>query len=345
MITLINNESTPLLCQCCNPEQSFIPFFFAYLVFGGVVASNIAWSSFSLSFNDVWQVLLGNPQEMQQYVIQELRMPRALSALVLGANLAIAGVLMQGISKNSLASPSVLGINAGATCLVAIGSISTGLMSEIPTTILAAVGGTVSGALVISIGGFFGKKQNPIRLVLAGIAINALLISFTRAAVILADDNAYSVINWLAGSLSSVGWDQWNTLWPISLAGMVAAAFILRQLNLLHLGEDIAISLGLNISFTRIFGCIAIILLTSVSVATAGAIGFIGLIIPRLARRLIGVEFYSQTVISALLGANLLVWSDALSRGIAFPAETPVGVITALIGTPCFIFFALKAKV
>ncbi|MGP8309167.1 FecCD family ABC transporter permease [Vibrio sp. YIC-376] len=311
----------------------------------GACYSLIGWSSFPINTTHIYQYLFDfDPQSIEQQIIASIRMPRVLTGLVIGANLAVAGLMMQGLTRNPLASPSILGINAGAACLMALASIGVPFLENMPSVLIASIGGVLSGAVVLTLGGFFSARPHPLKLVLAGIAINALLVGVTRAAVILADDKAYSIISWLAGSLSSVEWQQWNTLWPTSVLGLGISLFVARQLNLLALGSDVATSLGINIKLTRGLTYIAVILLTASSVAVAGPIGFVGMLVPHIAKRLVGNNFITLIPASALLGAALIVWADAFSRAIAFPAETPVGVITALIGTPCFVFLAMRSK-
>ena len=307
--------------------------------------SLIAWSSFPLNFSHVYAYLFHfDDTSIEQQILATTRVPRLLTGMLIGTNLAVAGVLMQGLTRNPLASPSVLGINSGAACFIALSSIGIHILGDVSSLLAAAVGGVVSGGLVILLGGFFSDRANPLKLVLAGIAINALLIGVTRAAVILADDRAYSVITWLSGSLANIDWQDWQSLWPTSLLGFLIAFYVAKNLNLLALGNDIAVSLGINIRFTRFLSCIAIVLLTASSVAVVGPIGFIGLIVPHIARRLVNNNFLLLIPVSALIGSCLIAWADSLARGIAFPAETPVGVITALIGTPFFVYLTIRNK-
>jgi iron complex transport system permease protein len=308
-------------------------------------ASLIAWSSFPLNFTHLYAYLFHfDNTSIEQQILATTRLPRLLTGMLIGSNLAVAGLLMQGLTRNPLASPSVLGINAGAACFIALSSIGIHILGDVSSLLAAAIGGTVSGGLVILLGGFFSARANPLKLVLAGIAINALLIGITRAAVILADDRAFSVITWLAGSLANISWEDWHTLWPSSVLGLLIALYVAKNLNLLALGNDVAVSLGINVGITRLLACIAIVLLTASSVAVVGPIGFIGLIVPHIARKLVSNNFLILLPVSALLGSCLIAWADTLSRSIAFPAETPVGVITALIGTPFFVFLTIRNK-
>ncbi|MFL0818609.1 FecCD family ABC transporter permease [Vibrio parahaemolyticus] len=315
----------------------------ALCTLSGYTASMIGWSNFSLSVNDLTSYWFAFDEgNMLHQILATLRAPRTYAGLLIGASLAVSGVLMQGLTRNPLASPSILGINAGAACFMALASIGVPFFSQLNPIINAVFGALLSGGAVMLLGGFFSARSHPLRLVLAGIAISALLIGLTRASVILADDMAYSVLHWLTGSLSAVDSQQWLQLWPLATLGLVLAMGLARNLNLLALGDEVAVGLGGNIRLTRLISGLAVVLLAGTSVAIAGPIGFVGLLVPHLVRPIVGHNYHILIPVSALCGAALVTWSDALSRAIAFPAETPVGVITALLGTPCFIAIAMR---
>ncbi|WP_431193117.1 FecCD family ABC transporter permease [Vibrio alginolyticus] len=315
----------------------------ALCTLSGYAASMIGWSNFSLSVNDLTSYWFAFDEgNMLHQILATLRAPRTYAGLLTGASLAVSGVLMQGLTRNPLASPSILGINAGAACFMALASIGVPFFSQLNPIINAVFGALLSGGAVMLLGGFFSARSHPLRLVLAGIAISALLIGLTRASVILADDMAYSVLHWLTGSLSAVDSEQWQQLWPFATLGLVLAMGLARNLNLLALGDEVAVGLGGNIRLTRFISGLSVVLLAGTSVAIAGPIGFVGLLVPHLVRPIVGHNYHILIPVSALCGATLVTWSDALSRAIAFPAETPVGVITALLGTPCFIAIAMR---
>ncbi|MDG2672321.1 iron chelate uptake ABC transporter family permease subunit [Vibrio parahaemolyticus] len=315
----------------------------ALCTLSGYTASMIGWSNFSLSVNDLTSYWFAFDEgNMLHQILATLRAPRTYAGLLIGASLAVSGVLMQGLTRNPLASPSILGINAGAACFMALASIGVPFFSQLNPIINAVFGALLSGGAVMLLGGFFSARSHPLRLVLAGIAISALLIGLTRASVILADDMAYSVLHWLTGSLSAVDSQQWQQLWPFATLGLVLSMGLARNLNLLALGDEVAVGLGGNIRLTRLISGLAVVLLAGTSVAIAGPIGFVGLLVPHLVRPIVGHNYHILIPVSALCGAALVTWSDALSRAIAFPAETPVGVITALLGTPCFIAIAMR---
>ncbi|EMK3509995.1 iron chelate uptake ABC transporter family permease subunit [Vibrio parahaemolyticus] len=315
----------------------------ALCTLSGYATSMIGWSNFSLSVNDLTSYWFAFDEgNMLHQILATLRAPRTYAGLLIGASLAVSGVLMQGLTRNPLASPSILGINAGAACFMALASIGVPFFSQLNPIINAVFGALLSGGAVMLLGGFFSARSHPLRLVLAGIAISALLIGLTRASVILADDMAYSVLHWLTGSLAAVDSQQWQQLWPFATLGLVLAMGLARNLNLLALGDEVAVGLGGNIRLTRLISGLAVVLLAGTSVAIAGPIGFVGLLVPHLVRPIVGHNYHILIPVSALCGAALVTWSDALSRAIAFPAETPVGVITALLGTPCFIVIAMR---
>ena len=315
------------------------------LFLSGFIASLLSFSSFDLTLADLVAVLMASNQDsIAGQIIYTLRLPRSLGAMFIGANLAVAGVLMQGLTRNALASPSILGITSGAACFMALASIGVVGLASLNSVFVAALGGLLAGALVMVLGGFFKPKPHPLRLVLAGIGISALLVGITRASVILADDMAYSVIGWLAGSVATIDWAQFSQLWPISICALLLASMLAGKMNLLALGDEMAIGLGLNIRHIRYLVCLSIVLLSAVSVAIAGPISFVGLLIPHIARKWVGFDHRHLLPASALLGASLMLWADSLSRSVAFPSETPVGVIVALIGAPCFILLVLRTR-
>lgn len=312
----------------------------------GGVAGLLSWSSFSLQLSDLTGLALAyNEASIAQQLIFNIRLPRVLSTFMIGASLAVAGVLMQGVTRNPLASPAILGVNAGAACFMALSAIGVAVISDLHPLLCALFGGALGGLMVIALGGYLsGNRINPVRLVLAGIAINALLAGLTRAALIIADEMAYSIIYWLAGSVAEAGWQQWVLLWPVCSVALLLSFALAPQLNTLALGDEVAESLGIGLGKVRLLAIIAILVLTAACVAVAGPIAFVGLIVPHVSRAVVGRDHRILLPFAALGGAVLLVWADVLARAIGFPAETPVGVVTALIGTPFFIFLSAKGR-
>lgn len=310
-----------------------------------------AYSKFSLSLTDSMSLLMqhNGQASLTAQLLMEIRLPRVLVAIIVGANLAVAGLLMQVMTRNSLASPAVLGINAGAACVVALSSIGLGVAFLTSTFLQAMVGAVLSCALVAGLAGYFsGRPVHPVRLILSGVAINALLVGLTRAALITTDEQAYGVLYWLAGSIANTRWASIPMLAIISLLTLGYGWWLSPKLNVLVLGDEVASSLGVNLRALQ-WSCGALItILTAVSVAVAGPIAFVGLIIPHVAKRLLkqvsNMAYEQLLPLSMLLGSILMVWADVLSRAVAYPAEIPVGLLTALIGTPVFIALACRRR-
>ncbi|MBI6729084.1 iron-dicitrate ABC transporter permease FecC [Pseudomonas amygdali] len=308
--------------------------------------SLFALSSFSIRQVDAWNGLFTQGSEGGNiaYIVAQLRVPRALCAALVGACLGVAGALMQGITRNRLASPSLFGVTAGAALGLAL--FSTGLVAlPFPggALLMTCLGGALAWITVFSLGGAWSPATAQGRLVLAGVAVAALCAALTRLTVILVEAQAQSVLNWLAGSLANVGAAQLQLLWPCTLIGLVLAIACAPRLNLINLGEDAARSLGVRIGALRLLVFVVSLLLVGASVCAVGPIAFVGLIAPNIARQWLGNDYRWLIPISAGLGAAIVLASDLISRAVAFPVETPAGVVTALIGAPFFLFLARRA--
>ncbi|WP_119394902.1 FecCD family ABC transporter permease [Salinibius halmophilus] len=305
----------------------------------GIGWSLFVASEFEMGWVDVAHFILGQDGEMiHQHIIKETRLPRALSAAGVGAALALAGLLMQALTRNPLASPSIFGVSAGAAFAFAFAA--TGLIpwfSALPILATTFIGACIAGVAVFFLAGLYQQNVNPIRVVLAGIALNYLFISLTRAAVIFADEHAYGVLHWLTGSVGNVNWSHVNTLWPALLVGFVLSVYLSFQLNLLALGESMMKSLGGSLWWVRTLAAFTIVLLIAASVSVAGPLAFIGLVIPHICRAFIGTDIRLLVPTVAIFGANLLVYADALAQLYGPGRENPVGIITSLFGALFFL--------
>ncbi|WP_261840842.1 FecCD family ABC transporter permease [Aliamphritea ceti] len=323
---------------------------FVVLLLAGMACASVGGSTFNLTHQQLAQIFTdlvttgSVADDLATQLIYSIRLPRVMIAAAVGAALAIAGALMQGITRNPLASPALFGLNSGAACMLVLAE--TGmipLLSQLPLVLSTATGAAFAGVTVLALGGGLRGKLHPTRMVLAGIALSALLLAITRTVLIL-DEQAQQILSWLAGSLTDVGWDHWQQLWPWILSGIIASICISHKLNILALGDEMATGLGTSAWALRLWASLAIILLTATGVAITGPISFVGLLVPHLSRRLVGNDYRILIPVSALLGAALLCWADLLSRYMAFPSETPVGLVTALIGAPCFIWLASRGQ-
>jgi iron complex transport system permease protein len=278
----------------------------------------------------------------EHIVLQTIRLPRALIAAAVGASLAISGVLMQTLTKNPLASPGIFGINAGGAFMVVVAVTLFGVTNLQSFTWLAFTGAGLAAVGVFVISSAGNKGLTPMKLTLAGAAITAMFSSFTQGLLVLNEAALEQVLFWLAGSVQGRSLELLNGVFPYIAVGWVLALVIAGKMNILSMGEDVAKGLGLKTSLIKFLALAIVVLLAGGSVAVAGPIGFIGIVIPHLARKIIGVDHRWLIPFSGLLGAILLLVADIGARYIIMPQEVPVGVMTAIIGAPFFVYVARK---
>jgi iron complex transport system permease protein len=278
----------------------------------------------------------------EHIVIQSVRLPRALIASAIGASLAISGVLMQTLTKNPLASPDIFGVNAGAGLAVVTGVTVFGISNLQVFTWLSFLGAAIAAISIYLIGSMGRGGLTPMKLTLAGAAMTAMVASLTQGLLVSNEALLEQVLFWLAGSVSGRSLDNLVAVLPYLVVGWGLALIMSGKMNVLSMGEDVAKGLGLNIAFLKLILGLAIILLAGGSVAVAGPIGFIGIVVPHLTRSIVGIDHRWLIPFSGLFGAVLLIAADVISRYILMPREVPVGVMTAIIGTPFFIYIARK---
>lgn len=278
----------------------------------------------------------------EHIVIQSIRLPRALIAAAVGASLAIAGALMQTLSKNPLASPGIFGINAGAGFAVVVAVSLFSVVSLHAFTWLAFLGAGVAAVSVYFIGSIGREGLTPMKLTLAGAAMSAMFSSFTQGLLVMDEAALEQVLFWLAGSVSGRKLESLTAVLPYIAVGWLGALLLATKMNVLAMGEDVAKGLGLNTGFVKIGIGLVVVLLAGGAVAISGPIGFIGIVIPHITRSIVGIDHRWVIPFSGLLGAMLLLAADITARYILMPQEVPVGVMTAIIGTPFFIYIARR---
>ena len=283
-----------------------------------------------------------NTQENAYIVIRNHRLPRALIATCVGASLGVAGVLMQALTRNPLASPGIFGVNAGASFFVVLAvsfsqTLPLGMLSWV-----SFIGAAFAAGLVYFIGALGKEGLTPVRLTLAGAAIAGLFSSFTQGILVLNEKALDEVLFWLAGSVQGRSMDDLVDIFPYILVAWILAFFISRHINILTMGEDVATGLGQKTAWIKALAGIIIVLLAGGSVAIAGPIGFIGIVVPHFARSLVGYDQRWLIPYCGVLGAVLLTAADISARYVIMPEEVPVGIMTAIIGTPFFIYIARK---
>lgn len=291
----------------------------------------------------VGSVFAYDENSAQEAIVRLIRLPRAMLAAVVGACLGVAGVILQGLTRNALGAPEILGVNAGAA--FAVGT-TTALWRGIdfPVVWLGFLGASGAMTLVFLMAYFSRGGMNPVRLALAGVTVSVLLLSIMQGVLLLDIETAQTIYFWLVGGVNYGTWDDVRTIVPWLAIGTVLSFFLAGRLNLLALGEDVARGLGMNVARTRVMGAVAVIMLAGSAVGVAGPVTFIGLIVPHIVRRLVGVNHYRVLPVSAVLGAALFVYADIASRYVNAPFETPAGVVTGLVGAPVFIYLARRAK-
>ncbi|MGK4327807.1 FecCD family ABC transporter permease [Lonsdalea quercina] len=270
-------------------------------------------------------------------IVTSTRLTRTMIAIVVGGSLAVAGALMQALTRNPLASPGLFGVNAGAmffliVCAVLLPSASLQLGQW-----SAFAGAALAGGLVWLTGTLGQGRLNPLRMVLAGAAISAMFAAFSQAILVVSQEGLDTVLFWLAGSVADRDLTMVRPLLAGCLIALAASLLLAGQVNVLGAGEAIARGLGQRTGLIRIMMCVLVVVLAGSAVAMAGNIGFIGLVVPHIARRLFPVDQRWRLPGCALLGAALLLLADILARVVIMPQEVPVGVMTALLGAPCFL--------
>jgi iron complex transport system permease protein len=300
---------------------------------GGAIAVSVFFGTVQLSAMELWQALLKQGDPTNQTILWDLRLPRTLAALLVGSALGMAGALLQGMLRNSLADPFLLGISAGAglsaVVLFALGA----WLSLIPMA--AWIGAIATTSLVYGMA-WTGSGISIPKLILSGVAVSAFFGSISSVLLLFSDERIQVALNWLIGSLNGRGWAEVNSIFPYVIAGLLVGCGLAQWLNILALGDEMAVSLGVSLKWSRIAIGAVSALLTATAVSIAGLIGFVGLVVPHVARLMVGGDYRWVLPLSGLLGGLLLVCADLVCR--LGSVELPVGAVTALLGAPFFAY-------
>jgi iron complex transport system permease protein len=277
-------------------------------------------------------------------IVLELRLPRTLVGVAVGAALALAGAVMQGVTRNPLADPGILGINAGASLAVVIAIAGLRVAEPRGYIWFALAGAALASVAVYALGAAARGGSAPLRLTLAGAVLAALLTSLTSAVLVLDTTTLDEFRFWAVGSIAGRGLDVLAAVLPFLVVGAVLALPAGRQLNALSLGEDVARSLGQRTDVVRLGLAVAVVLLAGAAVAAAGPIAFVGLAVPHAARAIVGPDYRWILPYAACLGASLILASDILGRVVARPGELQVGIMTALVGAPILVWLVRRQR-
>lgn len=277
-------------------------------------------------------------------IVQTLRLPRLLAALVCGVSFAVAGALMQGVTNNPMASPSILGINAGASFGLSLAMIFLPLASLQATIFASFFGAALATLVILALAAGRRGKASPVYVALAGTAVSAVFMAVTQVLVVYFDV-AQELSYWTAGGLGGIKMPEILAVLPWTILGLVVAVSISRSVTLLSFGEEMAIGLGGKIMRIRALAGLAVLILAGSAVSVAGPVGFVGLVVPHIVRRLVGIDYRLVVPFSALLGALLVVAADIVARTVTPPFEVPLGAVTALVGVPFFLYLANRKEV
>ena len=317
----------------------------AVLVLALLCALSLAVGTRTTSLGSVLQAFTGyDPLDTDQVVVRELRLPRTLLGVLVGAGLGLAGVVMQGLTRNPLADPGLLGVNAGAALAVVVGLSVLGIGSTTGQVWLALVGAAVAAVVVYGVASFSRGGATPLTLALAGAAVAAGLAALTTG-VLLTDTATFDQFRfWQVGALAGRDTGVAAQVAPFLLVGALLALGLGRSLNTLALGADVARGLGTRVRTVRAVGALSVVLLCGAATAACGPISFVGLTVPHAARVVTGPDHRWMLPYAMVLAPVLMLAADVLGRVVARPGEVQVGVLTALVGAPVFVALVRRRR-
>ncbi|XRG77899.1 iron ABC transporter permease [Rossellomorea sp. GAMAL-10_SWC] len=319
----------------------FFKFIFGIIIFIVMFVIAIVFGAADTTIGDVWNAIFTNMNNQQISIIRELRLPREVAAIFVGAALAVAGAIMQGMTRNPLADPGLLGLTAGANAALAITMAFLPKVNYFGIMIACFIGAAVGSLIVFGIATVKKGGFSPFRIVLAGAAVTGFLTAISEGVGIYFKISQ-NISMWTSGGLVGTSWGQVKTITPFIVVGILVAIFLARQLTILSLNEEIAVGLGQNIPRIKAILFVVIVLLAGAAVALVGNMAFLGLMVPHMVRGFVGTDYRFIIPMSAIFGATFLLLADTLGRTINIPYETPVAAIVAMIGLPFFLFIVHK---
>ncbi|MFE0821521.1 FecCD family ABC transporter permease [Streptomyces sp. NPDC058794] len=313
-------------------------------VLAAAMTASLAFGSRDVAWADVWSALGGAEDTLAEAAVAK-RIPRTLLAVVVGAALGLSGAVMQGVTRNPLADPGILGVNMGASLAVVAAIAYFGLSSASGYIWVAMAGAALTAGFVYAVGSLGRGGATPLKLALAGAAISAALASLVSAVVLPRNDISDTFRLWQIGGVGGATYAQLGSVVPFLAAGFLICLAAARALNSLALGDDLAAGLGERVALVRAGAALGAVVLCGASTAVAGPVVFVGLVVPHTFRLLVGVDHRWLLPFSALGGAVLLTAADVVGRVVARPAEIDVGIVTAIVGAPFFIHIVRRQKV
>ncbi|MGE7766360.1 FecCD family ABC transporter permease [Peribacillus sp. NPDC096540] len=328
-----------------NENQRFIPFIFKLIIaialFISMFIISMVFGAADTTVKDVWLALTSNASGDKISIIREIRFPREVGAIFVGAALAVSGAIMQGMTRNPLADPGLLGLTAGANAALAITLAFIPSANNLGIMSACFIGSAVGAIMVFGIGAMKKGGFSPLRIVLAGAAVSAFLFAVSQGVGIYFKVSK-DVSMWTAGGNIGTSWSQLRVIVPFILIGILISLIFSRQLTILSLSEEVAVGLGQKTTQIKAVLFVVIILLAGASVALVGNMVFIGLMVPHMVRAIVGTDYRFILPISAILGATFMLLADTIGRTINSPYETPVIAVVAMIGLPFFLLIVRK---
>ncbi|MED1792712.1 iron ABC transporter permease [Brevibacillus nitrificans] len=313
----------------------------SFLVFLVMFAIAMVLGAADTSLRDVWMALTTRAAGEKMSLLREIRLPREVAAIFVGSALSVAGAIMQGMTRNPLADPGLLGLTAGANAALAITIALIPTANYVGIMVACFIGAAIGALLVFGMGSLKKGGFSPLRMVLAGSAVSAFLYAVAEG-VALHFKVSKDVSMWTAGGVVGTSWSQLQIIIPFITIGIILAVILSRQLTILSLSEEVAVGLGQKTMLIKTILFIVMILLAGASVALVGNMAFIGLMIPHLVRPLVGTDYRFIIPMSAVIGAAFMLLADTLGRTVNAPYETPVVALVAVLGLPFFLFVVRK---
>ncbi len=322
-----------------------IPFIFkllaAIVLFAAIFILSMVLGAAHTPFGDVWSALTGGAGGEKVTMIREIRLPREIAAIFVGAALAVSGAIMQGMTRNPLADPGLLGLTAGANAALAVTLAIVPSVNYFGLMIACFIGAAVGAGLVFGISAVKRGGFSPLRIVLAGAAISAFLYAVADG-VGIAFKISKDVSMWTSGGLIGANWDQLKVIVPFIVVGVLIAILLSKQLTILSLSEEVAVGLGQKTARVKTVLFVVTVMLAGASVALVGSLTFIGLMIPHIVRAIAGTDYRLTIPMSAIFGAAFMMLADTLARTVSAPYEAPIAAIVAILGLPFFLIIVRK---
>ena len=306
------------------------------------IYTGLSLGAVKVNLSQILQVLKGNGEEVYETIIYNLRLPRIIIGLLVGACLAASGALLQGVMKNPLADPGIIGVSAGGGLAAILTMVIFPAYSYL-LPFLAFIGAFTATICIYLFA--WDKGASPVKIVLAGVAMNASLGAVTNGVMVLYSDRIQSVIGWLSGGLNGRGWYHVEIIFPYAIVMLLLSFFTIKPMNILILGDESAKLLGQNVEWIRLVIILLASFLAGIAVSVAGLIGFVGLVVPHMIRLLIGEDYRYLLPYSIVGGAVLVVLADTVARTAFDPIELPVGILLAALGAPFFIILLRKRRI